>query len=245
MRVRYMVLLSVLAVGVACTACTSGATQAPTTVGRSQQPAESVQASPTVETAWFWSDSGLQAPLFRMLSFIGNPGPKALTGVELEWVAYDASNSIVGSHKTAVSAIPPGGKIPYMAGAGSGNLSGIPARAELRVVKKGSFVDTAAPAFEVSDVTFVKAESNLLYPGMDVYDVTAKVTTGSEEVASAKISAVVFLRDQAGAVVGGDIWTPENLPETVPPGSKFTIKMTYVLVTAKPASAEAFATQDP
>jgi len=163
----------------------------------------------------------------------------------LEWVAYDASNSIVGSYKSAVSDIPPGAKIPYVAGAGLTNLSGIPAKVEFRVVEKGSFVDTAAPAFEVADVTFEKSDFNL-YPGAEgVYDVTAKVTTGPEEVASDSIGGVVVLKDQAGAVVGGDFWMPENLPETLPPGTTFTMQISVVVVTAKPASAEVFATREP
>lgn len=245
MRVKFAVLVLVLAVGVLCAACTSGTSQAPAAVGRTQPPAESVQPSPTVEAAWFWSDSNKEAPLFRMVSFIGNPGPKALTGVELEWVAYDASNSIVGSHKRAMSAIPPGAKIPYVAGAGSANLSGIPARAELRVVEKGSFVDTAAPAFKVTNISFKKSDFNLYKGAKGVYDVTAKVTTGPEEVASANIGGLVVLKDQAGAVVGGDIWMPENLPETIPPGTTFTMQIPLVVVTAKPASAEVFATQEP
>ncbi len=166
MRAKYMVLLSVLAVGVACAACTSGASQAPPAVGRSQQLAESVQASPTVETAWFWSDSGIQAPLFRMVSFIGNPGPKALTGVQLEWIAYDASNSLVGTHKTTVPTIPPGAKIPYVAGAGSLNLSGIPAKVELRVADKGSFVDTAAAGASRSRSHLVDIDLLYQQPGI-------------------------------------------------------------------------------
>jgi hypothetical protein len=245
MRVKFAVLVLVLAVGASCAACASGTSQAPAAVGRSQTPAASVQPSPTVEAAWFWSSSDKDAPLFRMVSFIGNPGPKALTGVELEWVAYDASNSIVGSYKDAISDIPPGAKIPYVAGAGSANLSGIPARAELRVVDKGSFVDTSGPAFKVTDITFKKSDFTMYKPSKGEYDVTAKVTTGSEEVASANIGGLVILKDQAGAVVGGDFWMPEDLPDTLPPGTTFTLQVTQVVVTAKPASAEVFATQEP
>jgi hypothetical protein len=245
MRVKFAVLGLVLAVGVLCAGCTSGTSRTPAAVGSSQAPAESVQPSPTVETAWFWADSDKEAPLFRLVAFIGNPGPRTLSGVQLEWVAYDASNSIVGSYKSAVSDIPPGAKIPYVAGAGLVGLSGVPARADLRVVDKGGFVDTAAPAFKVADVNLKKSDFTMYKPSKGAYDVTAKVTTGLEEVASAKIGGLVVLKDQAGAVVGGDFWMPENLPETLPPGTTFAMKISQVVVTAKPASAEVFATQEP
>ena len=244
MRVKVAVLLAVLALGVWCTGCTAATSQGSAAIGGSQ-PAASVQPSPTVETVWFWSDANKEAPLFRLVSFVGNPGPKPLAGVELEWVAYDASNSIVGSYKSAIPAIRAGAKIPYVAGAGLIGLSGIPARAEVRVVKKGSFVHSAPSAFKVSEVTFKKADYKLNDTSNDEYDVTAKVTTGPEAVASDKIGGTLLFKDEAGAVVGGDFWGPDNLPDTVPPGTTFTAKISGVVVTAKPASAEVFATQEP
>lgn len=245
MRVKFAVLVLVLAVGVSCAACASSTSQAPAAIASSEPPAESVQPSPKVETAWFWSDSNKEAPMFRSLAFVDNSGSQPLRGVQLEWVAYDANNSIVGSYKGAIADIPPGAKVPYVAGAGLANLSGIPARVEFRVVKKGSFVDTAAQAFKTADVTFEKSEFNM-YPGAKgAYDVTAKVTTGPEEVASANIGGIVILKDQAGAVVGGDFWMPENLPETVPPGTTFTMQFGMTVVTGEPVSAEVFSTQEP
>ncbi len=245
MRVKFAVLVLMLAVGVSCTACKPGTSQSPAAVAGSQPAAASVQASPTVEAAWFWSDTDKEFPLFRSLVFVGNPGPKPLTGVQLEWVAYDASNSVVGSYKSAISDIPPGAKVPYVAGAGSGNLSGTPTKVEYRVVEKGDFVDTAVPAFKVADVTFKKTDYKMYKGSKGEYEVKAKVTTGPEEMASAKLGGVVVLKDKAGTVVGADFWMPENLPETVAPGTTFTMQLPLVTVTAKPASAEVFATQEP
>lgn len=239
MRTRLfgVVVLIVLAVGsTSCAGGPSKTTSAP--AENPAQPSASLAPTASVQTAWFWTSNDKDAPLFRMVAFINNPGPKTLEGVQVEWVAYDAGGSIIGSYKATEPNVPAGGSIPYVGGAGGANLSGVPARADVRVTDPGHFIDATTTTYGVSD-TQLKLESK------NQYNVKAKVRTGSTEVLSKDLIADLVMKDKAGKVVGGDFWFPERLPERLPPGTAFAIEFAFVQTTAPAASAEVFVTERP
>ncbi|MHB8740572.1 MAG: hypothetical protein ACYC62_05320, partial [Coriobacteriia bacterium] len=205
--------------------------EAPITAS-SPEPAPEVETpSPTVEVVWFWCDNDVEDPYFRFVAMIHNPGTKALVGLETEWVAYDAEGSIVGSFKSKRPMIPPGATIPYAGGAGGANLSGAPASAQVTVTNAGRFADDPPQVFAVSDVV-VSADAT------NEYTVTARATSGTDELASAGIAAVIVLKNEAGDVIGGDFWLAEGLPEKLPPGSTFKIEVPYIVTTGPAVSAD-------
>src|SRR5450759_1839278 len=183
MRLKTAVLLACLFLAVGCTSCApqpAKTTSAPAT--GSPSAASKPKPSPTARIDWFWTSADKEAPVFRMVAFINNPGPKAIEGVQVEWIAYDAANSIVGSYKGTEPVVPAGGSIPYVGGAGGANLSGVPVRADIRIASPGRFIDKAAAAYVVSEIQLGRESDN-------VYNVKAKVTTGAQEAASKDLFA--------------------------------------------------------
>jgi hypothetical protein len=237
MKFRLVVLLlAVVLAVVGCKAPSSKAIVQPSSSAKKVAPAPVPTA--TAEASWFWSSSDKEFPLFRAVASIHNPGPKALEGVQVEWVAYDAEDSIVGSYKGTEPIVPAGSAIPYVGGAGAANLSGVPARVDIRIVNPGNFVEATSTAFAVSNIQ-LKRESK------SVYTVKAKVRTGSDELSSDTVFADVILRDASGKIVGGDWWFSQGLPDTLPPGSAFTVEFPLVATSGTAASAEVFATERP
>jgi len=229
-RSRVVALVAVFVVGCTLGGCSRPAARTPSGPAVASSPlAQSVTPSPTAEVAWFWTDRNPDAPLFRFVAQIHNPGPKALGGIQTEWIAYDADGSIVGSFKSERPIVPPRGTIPYVGGAGAADLSAIPAKVDMRIVQPGSFLETYSPACTVSDPQLQRESAK-------EYTVKARVTTGVEEVASAKLDGYIVLRDSAGAIVGADFWTPERLPERVPAGTKFILEAPFIRVTGPPKS---------
>jgi len=202
-------------------------------------PTVSPKPDPGVEVVWFWSDDADEdLPMLRFASLITNPGDRPIEGLETEWIAYDADDAIVGSYKGQRAAVPARGSLPYAGGAAV-NLSGVPARVEVRITDPGHFVDESAPAIEVSDIKLKR--------GFDkkTYTVKAKAKLGPQEATSESLSAYVLLKDASGEVVGADFWSPDNLPETLPAGAAFTIEFALIDVTGKPESAEVTAVGGP
>ena len=97
MRTRLSILVVVLTISAALAGCaqtttvTSPAASAPT-------PGASVEPSPSVQIAWFWSDKSTKHPVFRFVALIHNPGPRAFEGLQTEWIAYDADEAIAAAH---------------------------------------------------------------------------------------------------------------------------------------------------
>ena len=186
---------------------------------------------PTVEVAWF-SATNDPGPFFRFVAIITNPDKRAIAGIETEWVAYDANNTIVGSIKGPRPVVPPADTLEYVGGAGGANLSGVPAKVVVNIVDSGRFVDNYAPHFAVSKVE-LKPD---FFP--NEYVVRAEITTGSEEVASADIQAYALLKNANGAIVGAEFWPAQGLPEKVPAHTAFTAQIGAIKPTDKPTSAE-------
>jgi len=234
-RLKRGVFLALLIVGLLIGGCSPAPSEtkeeAPITASSPKPEPEVETPSPTVEVVWFWCSNDVDDPYFRFVAMIHNPGTKALDGLETEWVAYDAEGSIVGSFKGKRPMIPPGATIPYAGGAGGANLSGMPASAQVTVTNVGRFVDETPQVFTVADVTVTADATN-------EYTVTAKATSGANELASAGIAATIILRNEAGDVVGGDFWVAEGLPEKLPPASTFRIELPYITTTGPAVSAD-------
>lgn len=240
MRSRLLLVLALAALAVGSSSCAAQPPKTPNTSSvpatSATPPAASLEPSPTVKVDWFWSNRSKDMPLFRLVAHIANPGSKTLEGVQVEWVAYDAGNSIVGSYKGTEPSVPASATVPYVGGAGGANLSGVPTRVDIHVVDPGHFVDGAPTAYIVSNIQ-IKRESK------NEYNVKAKVKTGSEEVSSKDLFADLVLRDKTGKVVGGDFWFPERLPDRLSPGTAFTIEFAFVQVTGVPTSADVLVTE--
>lgn len=218
----------------------SGTQQPKSVQPAAQPPAQAVapSPSPTTTVSWFWSSSDAKMPLFRFAATVSNPGPKPLDGVTTEWIAYDKDNAIVGNYKSGVPVIPANGSTPYVGGAGAAYLSGIPARVDFHVVSSGKFVESAPASLTASAIKLSKDAPNQ-------YTVNAKVTTGNEVVKSADLWVFAVLKNDQGKVIGADFWLPENVPDSLPPGSAFIVKMPMISTTGKAATAEVTALEHP
>jgi len=235
-RIRFLVVLSMALICIAGCTAPASTSNAPAEATKSVEPSRVPTA--TAEVAWFWSSPEKDFPLFRAVATISNPGEKALEGVQIEWIAYDADDSIVGSYKGTEPVIPARSSIPYVAGAGAANLSGVPARVDMRVSDPGRFTESAPTTFAVSEVELDRE-------GKNSYTVKAKVRTGDEEVSSETVFADAVLRNAEGKIVGGDWWFSEGLPETLPPNTSFKVEFVLVSTTEKAESADVFVTERP
>jgi len=227
MKSRQLFAAVLIAAALFTVSCGSGSSDGVTKAESS--PLDVVKPSSSVEVAWFWSDD--ESTLMRFVAPITNPGDKPIEGLETEWIAYDAEDSIVGSFEAERATIPAGGTLPYVGGAGGAILSGVPAKVEVRITDPGRYSSNAAPALAVTDIEFKKEEYS------SDYTVTARGTT-DVELTSDELAAYVILRSAAGEIVGADFWMPYNLPSTLPAGSKFTIEAALIPVSEKPDSAE-------
>lgn len=186
----------------------------------SKQTAETPE--PTVKVAWFSQDK-----LLRFIAPIGNPGDRAIEGLETEWVAYDANDVIIGSFKKKQSFVPAGGTLPYVGGK---LLSDTSARVEVRITDPGRYSDSP-PALEVTNVSFLKQDYG------DDYKITGD-GKADIDVASSRLAAYIILKNESGEIVGADFWTSwGELPSTIPAGTKFKIEK-LISVSGKPASAD-------
>lgn len=190
--------------------------------------------SPQVEVAWFYSS---EEPLLRFVALIRNPAAQTLMGVRTEWVAYDDAGSIVGSFEGLRPPIPARATVPYAGGAGGINLTGVPARVEVRIVDTGRYTADEAQTFQVRGVRLAPEE----FSEEAEFQVRARVTTGPDEVRSSAISLVVVLRNANGEIVGGDFADPENLPDRIAPRTTFNIEVGFIRTTARPTRAEVIA----
>lgn len=189
---------------------------------KAEKQTASESPSPTVEVAWFSSDK-----LLRFVAPIGNSGDRPIEGLETEWIAYDANNTIIGSFRTKRSFVPARGTLPYVGGQ---LLSDVPARIEVRITDPGRYSDSP-PALEVTNVLFLKQGYG------DDYKVTADGMVDTE-VASSRLGAYIILKNGSGEIVGADFWSPwGSLPSILSARTKFKIEE-LVSVSGKPASAD-------
>lgn len=203
----------------------SASTASPTTT------TEKPDDKPSIEVAFFSVDPA--ASYFRFVALITNPTDHAIGDLETEWTAYDADGAIVGNRKGKRPVIPAGSTFAYVGGAGAANLSGTPARVDVKIVDNGREVDDV-PLFAAEGVTLEPVEFS---DELD-YTVNATITTGSDPVQRTSIGISVVLKDAGGAIVGADFTSAENVPDELPAGTKFKVEAYGIMVTAEPASAE-------
>lgn len=188
--------------------------------------------APEVSVEWFSVDE--EAVLLRFVAAITNPGPQTLHGIQTEWVAYDDTGAIVGSHTGTRPAVGAGETFLYVGGAGGANLSGVPARVDVTIADPGRFMPGEVTRLSVSDVTVEREQ----YGPSDEYTVSARAEVGDTAVDSQRLRGSAVLRDESGTIVGADFWSPSSLPATLSPGSSFRIEMPFIAADAPPTSAD-------
>ena len=222
------VALCIFAAGI--TSCSSGESEpvraeSPTTTA----PAE---ASPSIEVIYFNADP--VSSVTRFVAAITNPSAQPLKGLVTEWIAYDVDDVIVGNRTKEQPTIPAGGTFNYVGGAGSLNLTGLPARVVVTVKNVGKL-----DAGEES--AFLTVENAVLMPpefSGGFGEATATVVSPATEVSKDSIDSTLILRDAAGNVVDADFDGEIAGPDVFPPDSKFGIKFYVSDFEAAPVSAE-------
>lgn len=209
-------------------ASTSAAKQSTTTTAA---------AEPTAEVMFtFFNDQ----PLVRFAVEIKNPADKARVGVRSTWKVLDANGVIVGTlEDSAQPAIPAGGSVWYVGGAGGANLSGTPASVEFEITDSGTLTDSA-PATKVvaENPTFERAGFDF-YEGLRSYDASF-VIAATADVTADDLGTVILLRDAAGEIVGADFADTDAVPSTLKAGEKANATATLQVATGEPATVEAY-----
>jgi hypothetical protein len=192
----------------------------------------------TAEVAFTWVDADRE--LFRFASYIRHSYDYTVEGIVTRWEAYDASGAIVGSQLTKHPPILAGMALPYVGGAGSIILSGVPASVALFVVDSGKRTDTLPRIFTVDGID-LRPDGTVRRPRLDEYRVAATVTTDDQPTASDAIAIQIIVKDGTGGIVGAEFDRPNNVPEILAPGSRIRIEDSSVHTVAPAAVAEVVA----
>ena len=177
-----------------------------------------------------WFNVENEFNLLRFAVQIKNPNPYFLTGVKTEWTAYDKDNVIVGFHEGIQPVVPANGCIYYVGGAGSANLSGIPARVEVKIVSDGLLTNKLIPQISVNNI-------QIKDHGYNYYEVFADCITDSN-INTADLSGTFILKDGNGQIIGAEFWSADNLPQSIIAGGKFKISIPFFDLPTIPHSAD-------
>ena len=178
--------------------------------------------------------------LLRFVAPIRNGFSRTVEGVTTRWEAIDATGAIVGTQTTRHTAIPAGGTLLYVGGAGSVNLTGVPAGVQLTVIEQGRLSDAPSRLFAVDSVE-LSNEGTSRRAREREFRVAANITTAAEAVQRSDVTISAILRDAAGNIVGASFERPDNVPETLPPATKFRTEVRFIETTGPAASAEVIA----
>lgn len=179
---------------------------------------------------WYGVDE--EYTVLRFAVQISNSNPYALTGITTEWTAYDKDDAVVGYFEGSQPDIPANSCIYYVGGAGGVNLSGTPARVEVKIVNKGLMTSRVAPQISVSNI-------QLKDKGYNFYEVFADCITDSE-IQTADLNGVFILKDDKGTILDADFWNADNLPKSIKAEGKFKISNSFFDTPAIPKNAEVF-----
>ena len=185
---------------------------------------------PEAEIVWTGVDE--EWMVLRFVAKFSNPNDYTLKGVNTEWVAYDANEAVVGSFKGLQPDIPAHGYIYYVGGAGSANLSGTPANAEIKVTADGQLTNRVAPQITVENVQVINN-------GYNYYTVSADCETDSD-VKTVDLDGNIIVKDANGEIIGSDFWGGDNLPDTLEAGDKFKLSVDFFHLPAIPQDAEVY-----
>lgn len=182
------------------------------------------------EVLWVGVDK--ESSLLRFAVKISNPNNYTLKGVCTEWTAYDADRAVVGNYSCPQPDIPANDYIYYIGGAGSANLSGIPADVDVKLTAEGLLTNRVSPQISVSNVQII---SN----GFNWYTVSAECVTDSQ-INTASLDGQFILKDANGQIIDADFWSAANLPAVMDANGKFKIRNDYFDLPTFPESAEVY-----
>lgn len=144
------------------------------------------------KTEVIWTGVDEEYNVLRFVVIISNDNGYVIRDVTTEWIAYDKNDAIVGSHDAVQADIPANGHIYYVGGAGSANLSGTPARVEIRVTTDGILTNREMPQISLSNIQIINR-------GWDEFDVTADCVTDSD-IMTANLDGQIIVKDAEGQI---------------------------------------------
>jgi hypothetical protein len=177
--------------------------------------------------------------LMRFAAEISNPNPYPIAGAVVEWVAKDSSGAIIGSFGRPLAPMAANEKRIYVGGGPM--TAGTPAAVELSAKDPGRKAEAIPSPFKVENVMVRKIEES--FTAGNQYEVEADVTTGNEEYAREQVDLMVLLKDGSGKVVGADfeVSFALNIPERLPPNTRFKTSFEFLSADAEVQSAEVYA----
>ncbi len=184
----------------------------------------------TAEVEVLWVGVDKENTVLRFVVKLSNPNDYILKGINLEWTAYDVDGAAVGNHSRSQPDIPANDCVYYVGGAGSANLSGIPANVDVKLTTEGLLTNRASPQISVSNV-------NIKDNGFSWYTVSAECVTDSE-INTENLDGQVIVKDANGQIIDADFWNAENLPTSLDANGKFKVANDYFDLPSFPKSAE-------
>lgn len=184
----------------------------------------------TAEVVWTGIDA--ESTVLRFVVKINNANSYTLRGVTTEWIAYDNNDAIVGSYGGPQPDIPANSFIYYVGGAGSVNLSGTPARVEVRITTEGLLSNRELPKISVSDI-------QIKDHGYNWFTVSAVCETDSE-INTADLDGQIIVKNADGAVINADFWHAENLPDSIAANGRFILSEDFFDLPTMPKYAEVY-----
>ena len=184
----------------------------------------------TTEVVWLGVDT--ENTVLRFVVKISNANPYTLRGVTTEWVAYDKNGAIVGSYDGSQPDIPANGCVYYVGGAGSANLSGTPARVEMKITTEGLLTNRELPVISVSNI---QVENH----GFNWFTVSADCVTDSD-INTADLDGQIIVKNADGEIIDADFWSADNLPDSIEANGKFILDEDFFDLPALPKDAEVY-----
>lgn len=179
---------------------------------------------------WFSVDE--DATVLRFLVEFNNPNPYPLRGVTTEWTAYDKNDAIVGSYDGTQPDLPANGSAFYVGGAGSANLSGTPARVEVKITYDGLLTNRDLPQITVSNA---QIKNN----GFGWFTASADCITNAD-IQTVDLDGQFIIKDADGQVIDADFWSADNLPDSIDANGRFTVSEDFFDLPTKPETVEVY-----
>lgn len=182
------------------------------------------------EVIWVGVDT--ENTVLRFVAKMSNANPYTLRGVTTEWIAYDKNDAIVGSYDGSQPDIPANDYIYYVGGAGGVNLSGTPARVEIKMKTEGLLTNRELPLISVNNI---QIENH----GFNWFTVSAACVTDSD-INTADLDGQIIVKNDDGEIIDADFWSADNLPDSIGANGKFVLSADFFNLPAVPKNAEVY-----
>lgn len=182
------------------------------------------------EVIWVGVDT--ENTVLRFVAKMSNANPYTLRGVTTEWIAYDKNDAIVGSYDGSQPDIPANDYIYYVGGAGGVNLSGTPARVEIKIKTEGLLTNRELPLISVNNI---QIENH----GFNWFTVSAACVTDSD-INTADLDGQIIVKNDDGEIIDADFWSADNLPDSISANGKFVLSADFFNLPAVPKNAEVY-----